>query len=151
MASIFSRIHKPLLISFGFVTLALGIVGIFLPLLPTTPFLLLSAWAWAKSSTLFYGWLKRNKYLGTYISNYKEKKGITLSHKILTLTILWIGIGYAAIFVAKQLWLTVLLFAIAAGVTTHLLMLKKLPRDQKKPGARGDDDTADPEEEVKSP
>ena len=79
-----------------------------------------------KSSSRFYEWLVGNRYLGSYIKNYREKKSITVRHKILTLTILWLGIGYAAIFIASQLWLTILLFAIAAGVTVHLMMLKTI-------------------------
>jgi uncharacterized protein len=133
MESLPPRVRQTFFIAFGFLTLALGIIGILLPLLPTTPFLLLSAWAWAKSSPRFYAWLVGNKFLGTYIRNYKEKKGITPGHRMITLTILWVGIGYAAIFVATRLWLTVLLFVIAAGVTAHLLMLKKLPRKKKEP------------------
>ena len=129
-----SRTRKCLFIAFGFFTLSLGIVGIFLPILPTTPFLLLSAWAWMKSSPRFYTWLIHNRFLGTYIRNYRERKGITLRHKIVTITVLWIGIGYTAIFVSERLWLTLLLFAIAAGVTVHLLMLKTLPADKKDRG-----------------
>ena len=135
MSSSSARTRKIIFISFGFVTLSLGIVGVFLPILPTTPFLLLSAWAWMKSSERFYTWLINNRILGSYIRNYKEKKGITLRHKIITLIALWVGIGYAAIFVSQKLWLTLLLFAIAVGVTIHLLLLKTLPAEEK-PGRR---------------
>ncbi len=124
--------RRTLRITFGFITLTLGIIGIFLPILPTTPFLLLSAWAWMKSSHRFYAWLINNRYLGAYIRTYREKRGITVRHKIITLTVLWLGIGYTAIFVAARLWLTLLLFAIAAGVTVHLMMLKSLPPDKRK-------------------
>jgi len=111
--------------------LSLGIIGIFIPILPTTPFLLLSAWAWMNSSDRFYTWLIHNRVLGTYIRNYREKRAITLRHKIVTITLLWAGISYAAIFVSERLWLTILLFVIAAGVTIHLLMLKTLPSGNK--------------------
>ena len=140
MPSFSRHTRKLLLIAFGFVTLLLGIIGVFLPLLPTTPFLLLSAWAWMKSSRRFYEWLVSNKYLGTYIRNYREKRSITVRHKIITLVILWLGIGYAAIFVATRVWLTVLLFAIAVGVTVHLMMLKTLSTGAKKPGTRGEEE-----------
>ncbi|MBN1685502.1 MAG: YbaN family protein [Spirochaetales bacterium] len=142
MPSFSARTRKTFFISFGFVTLSLGIVGIFLPILPTTPFLLLSAWAWMKSSGRFYSWLIHNRLLGTYIRNYREKRGITVRHKIITLAVLWTGIGYTAIFVSERLWLTLLLFAIAAGVTAHLLLLKTLPagkenRDRQPPDGAG--------------
>jgi len=143
MARITSRARKFLFIVFGFFTLALGIVGVFLPVLPTTPFLLVSAWAWMKSSPRFYTWLIHNRLLGTYIRNYRERKGITLRHKIITITVLWIGIGYTAILVSERLWLTLLLFAIAIGVTVHLLALKTLPADKKDRG-RQPPNAADP-------
>ena len=117
---------------FGFLTLGLGIIGVFLPILPTTPFLLLSAWAWMNSSERFYTWLINSRFLGTYIRNYREKRGITLLHKVITLTALWIGIGYAAFFVSEGLWLTVLLLVIAVGVSIHLLMLRTLPVERKR-------------------
>ncbi len=127
MSFLSARARKGLLITFGFLTLGLGVIGVFLPLLPTTPFLLVSAWAWMKSSDRFYTWLIRNRVLGTYIRNYKEKRGITLRHRVITIAVLWIGIGYAAIFVSERLWLTLLLFAVALGVTVHLCVLKTLP------------------------
>lgn len=111
--------------------LVLGIIGLFLPILPTTPFLLLTAWAWMNSSARFYTWLINSRVLGTYIENYREKRGITLLHKTITLTLLWIGIAYAAFFVSDRLWLTVSLLVIAVGVSIHLLMLKTLPVERK--------------------
>jgi uncharacterized protein len=145
-----ARTKKRLLIVFGFVTLSLGIIGVFLPILPTTPFLLLSAWAWMKSSNSFYTWLINNRFLGTYISNYKEKRGITRLHKTITLGMLWIGITYAAIFVSQRLWLTLLLFAIAVGVTIHLTLLKTLPA-KKKPGRRPHESSPDNTPETTDP
>jgi hypothetical protein len=126
-----ARTQKRVLIAFGFVTLSLGITGVFLPILPTTPFLLLSAWAWMKSSKRFYKWLIHNRFFGTYIRNYKEKRGITRLHKTITLIILWIGIGYAALFVSNRLWLSLLLFAIAIGVTVHIVFLRTVSARQK--------------------
>lgn len=108
----------------------MGIVGLFLPILPTTPFLLLSAWAWMNSSERFYNWLINSRVFGTYIRNYREKRGITLRHKVITITVLWAGIGYAAIFVSPHLWLSLLLFVIGLGVTIHLLTLKTLPSEK---------------------
>jgi len=79
---------------------ALGILGILLPLLPTTPFLLLAAACYFRSSEKFYNWLMNNKWLGNYIKNYREKKSIPLKVKVLCLSILWLTIGYSVFFVA---------------------------------------------------
>ncbi|MBT3274973.1 MAG: YbaN family protein [Spirochaetales bacterium] len=121
---------KVLLIILGFLSLSLGIVGIFLPLLPTTVFLLISAWCWARSSERFYKWLMNNRWLGSYIRNYSEGKGITARQKIFTFTLLWVGIGATAIFAVSALWLKLVLFGIACGVTIHLGMLRTLPGKQ---------------------
>ena len=122
-----SRTAKTLYIALGGVSLALGVIGIFLPILPTTVFLLISAWSWARSSERFYRWLINNRLLGSYISNYRDEKGVTQRQRVLTLALLWIGIGYTAVFIVSKLWLTLLLFGIAIAVTIHMLMLKTLP------------------------
>lgn len=65
---------KTLYIALGTLSLALGILGIFLPLLPTTPFLLLTAALYFKSSPRLYNWLLNQKHLGPYIRNFRENK-----------------------------------------------------------------------------
>jgi uncharacterized membrane protein YbaN (DUF454 family) len=113
-----------LLIAFGIISLALGIAGIFLPLLPTTPFLLLSAWLFSKSSARWHNWLLQHKRLGTYIRQFQADKSIPLRIKIIAITMLWATISFSAIVVAEPLWLKILLFAIAVGVSIHILSFK---------------------------
>lgn len=67
-------VKKRLLFVLGFVSLILGIVGIILPLLPTTPFLLLSAYCFSRSSEKFHNYILNNKVFGQYIRDYNEKK-----------------------------------------------------------------------------
>lgn len=120
------RLRTILVIS-GTVSLSLGLIGIFVPLLPTTPFLLLAAACYARSSPRFYKWLLSNKYLGTYIENYRSKKGVPLKVKIFTATLLWTTIGASIIFAANDnLIVQLILVAIATGVTAHILSLKTL-------------------------
>ncbi|PKK89272.1 MAG: DUF454 domain-containing protein [Candidatus Wallbacteria bacterium HGW-Wallbacteria-1] len=119
-------IRKYFLIAVGFCSLALGILGIFLPLLPTTPFLLLSAYCFARSSDRAYQWLMNNRWFGEYIRNYQQGKGISLRHKAMTLSLLWLTIGYSAIFAVKLPGVKLLLLAIAIGVTVHLLKMKTM-------------------------
>jgi len=109
-----------LLIIIGTLCVILAVVGIMLPVLPTTPFLLLAAVCYARSSQRFYDWLMNNALFGTYIRNYREGRGIPLKQKIITILLLWLSIGYAVVFVAQHWWLRVLLLGIAAGVTIHL-------------------------------
>lgn len=112
-----------LLIAAGSLSILLGLLGIFLPLLPTTPLLLLAAWCFARSSDRFYQALLDNRWLGPYIRNYREGRGMPVRAKIVTLVMLWLAIGFAAGFVAPALWSRLLLLAIAAGVTIFVLRL----------------------------
>ena len=120
-------ISKPiqiLLITLGTFFVGVGIVGIFIPVLPTTPFLLISAALYAKSSTRFYNWLINNRIFGQYIKNYREGKGIPLRLKIITITLLWLTIGCSAIFAVDILWVRIMLVIIAAGVTVHVIGIR---------------------------
>ncbi len=123
-----SKILRIILVIAGTVSVGLGILGIFLPLLPTTPFLLLAAFLYARSSQRFYGWLLNNRWIGNYIRNYRERRGIPLKLKILSISVLWITITFAALCVIKLLMVRVVLFLIAAGVTWHMLSFKTLKR-----------------------
>jgi uncharacterized membrane protein YbaN (DUF454 family) len=123
------RIGKKVLVVFGCTSLGLGILGIFLPLLPTTPFLLLSAWLFGKSSDRLYAWLLSHKTLGPYIKSYREEKVIPLKAKIVSIALLWATITYTALWVINPMWLKVLLFAIAIGVSIHILSFKTRKRN----------------------
>ena len=102
----------------GSTALALGMLGIFLPLLPTTPFLLLSAWFYCKGSDRLYGWLMSHPYLGSYIRNYREKRAITLQSKATAVSLMFVTILICILFVAESLWLKILLAAIFAAGTS---------------------------------
>jgi uncharacterized protein len=118
-------IIRYILIAAGSIFLATGILGIFVPVLPTTPFLLLAAACYLRSSRSFYNWLMNNRYLGTYIRNYIEGRGMPLAVKIYTIVFLWITIGIS-IFLSDVLILDIVLAIIAIGVTIHILVLKTI-------------------------
>jgi uncharacterized protein len=118
-----NRLLKYLLVSAGTFFLGLGIIGIFLPIVPTTPFLLLAAACYARSSKRFYDWLMNNKWFGSYIKNYQEGKGVPLKVKILTISVLWITI-LSSVFIVQIFWVRILLILIAFGVTIHILTIK---------------------------
>ena len=112
-----------LLIILGAVSLGLGVAGMFLPVLPTTPFLLLTAWCWMKGAPRLHAWLMAHPKLGPYIRDFQEHKCISRRVKAVSVTTLWLTIALS-IFLVHQLWLRVLLAAIAAGVTVHILSIK---------------------------
>ena len=119
-----SHLRKWVLIIVGSFFTGLGIIGIFLPLLPTTPFLLLAAACYIRSSERLYSWLINNKWIGRYIKNYLEGKGVPLKSKVLSISALWITIGYSVFFVVNIFSVRVILILIAIGVTMHLLSIR---------------------------
>ena len=118
------RLTRTLLIAGGTLCVALAVLGLFLPVLPTTPFLLLAAVCYARSSERFYHWLMTNRWFGAYIRNYREGRGIPLWHKVAAISLLWLTIGYAACVVVPQWWVKGILLGIAVAVTVHLLKTK---------------------------
>lgn len=117
-------IYRILLIVLGTVCVLLGVLGMFLPVLPTTPFLLLAAICYGRSSRRFYRWLMTNCWCGEYIRNYREGKGLPLKQKVLTILLLWLTIGLTARLAVSMWWLRVILIGIAIGVTIHLVKIK---------------------------
>ncbi len=113
-----------LLSALGALSLVLGIVGIFVPLLPTTPFLLLSAALWVRSSPRLYEWLLAHRLFGSYIRNYREHSAIPLHAKIATLVLMWVSMLWCVCRpLAGIVWAQVGLLAVAAGVTWHVVSL----------------------------
>ncbi len=110
----------------GLISLGLGIVGAFLPILPTTPFLLLAAVLFLRSNKNLYEWLMNHPRLETYISNFFENKAIPLRVKVISVTTLWLTLLYCAIFVAEHWALRALFIVIAVGVTVHILSYRTL-------------------------
>jgi len=120
-----------LFLSLGTLFLGVGIIGIFIPILPTTPFLLLAAACYARGSKTWYDWLLRNKWFGTYIDNYRKGKGIPWKVKIVTLLFLWATIIWSAFYVVAIFWMRIVLIVIAIVVTLHILTIKTFRKNNK--------------------
>jgi uncharacterized membrane protein YbaN (DUF454 family) len=119
-----SPFARRIYIALGFFFVGLGTAGIFLPLLPATPFLLLAAACFIRGSRRFYDWLLGHRLFGRYIKNYIEGRGLTPFAKISAIVLLWLTIGISALFFTNLLPLRIVLAAIAIGVTIHLLTRK---------------------------
>jgi len=117
---------KYLLIFLGSISLALGFIGIIIPVLPTTPFLLLTALCYLRSSERLYNWLIGHKVLGPYLYTYLTYRAITLKTKIGALVFLWLTL-LISIALINILPVRIFLLLVGAGVSTHLLTLKTLP------------------------
>jgi hypothetical protein len=113
---------KIILIILGFISLFLGIVGIFLPVMPTTPFVLLAAACFARSSEKFHKMLLNNKYFGDIIRNYENGLGISRRIKIRALCLLWFSLIFSSV-ISGSIIVFLILTAAGAGVTWYILSL----------------------------
>jgi uncharacterized membrane protein YbaN (DUF454 family) len=114
---------KYLLIIAGIISLSLGIMGMFLPVLPTTPFLLLTATCFLRSSKRLYDWLLNHRRLGTYIKDFLVYKAISKKIKIVSVSTLWITI-LISVMIVKIIAIKILLIIISIAVTAHILHFK---------------------------
>jgi uncharacterized protein len=112
---------KALLITIGTLSITLGVIGIVVPLLPTTPLILLGAACYIKASDELYQKLIKKKWLGGYIKDFREKNGITLKNKVLSLSLMWISILGTILFFKVNFWLAAVLIVIAVTVSAYIL------------------------------
>ena len=119
------RRFRPLLAAAGLFFTALALLGIMLPVLPTTPFLLLAAWCFARSSPRLYDWLHENRLFGEYLRRYRNGEGLPLQVKVTTISLLWLTLGFSAAWAWPQRpWLAGALGLIGAAVTAHIALIK---------------------------
>ncbi len=127
------RLHEPqtyldhaarwMLISAGLICVGLGALGIILPGLPTTPFLLLAAYCFARSSEHFHSWLLNHRWFGSYVSNFEEGRGMTRPAKATTLLVMWLSFGVTIVFFVPVVWGQVGMVLMATAVSIYLLRL----------------------------
>jgi hypothetical protein len=118
-----SRTLRVLLVVAGALSLGLGILGIFLPVLPTTPFLLLSAACWLQSSRRLYDWLLNTRFPGHYIRDWRAGRGLPRALKWNILALLVVTIGISGVFFVEALWARILLGVVLVAVGTHIVRL----------------------------
>ena len=111
----------------GWLSVALGVIGIFLPVLPTTPFLLLAAACFARSSPRFYHWLVDHPRLGPWIRDYLQGNGIPFKGKVYGIGLMWLSIGFSC-WLVPSMWARGFMLLSATGVTIYILRQKTLRR-----------------------
>lgn len=114
-----------LYILLGAIFLSLGVIGVFLPILPTTPFLLLTSFCFLRSSKRLYNWLVNHRIFGVFIYNYLIYKSATKNTKIGTTIFLWASLFISSLFIS-QFVIKLVLLAVGIGVTIHIYSLKTL-------------------------
>ncbi|GAB1404109.1 hypothetical protein MASR1M74_12880 [Lentimicrobium sp.] len=120
------RVRRWVLIVAGSVSLAIGAIGVVVPLLPTTPFLLITSWCFVRSSPSLNARLNKNRVFGRYLRNYREKRGIDPRHRRVALTVLWLTLASSAWFAPHKWYIFLILLSVGVGVTIHLLKLKTI-------------------------
>jgi len=112
----------------GFLFMALGIIGIFLPVLPTTPFMLLASFFFLRSSERMHRWIINHKVFGPSVRNYMEHRGMRKSTKVKAISTLWLSLGIS-IYIVKNLYVDVLLIFVGICVSFYLLSLKTITEE----------------------
>jgi len=138
------RLHDPqtyldhaarwMLISAGMICVGLGALGILLPGLPTTPFLLVAAYCFARSSEHFHDWLLNHRWFGSYVRNFEEGRGMTRPAKATTLLVMWLSFGVTIVFFVPVVVGQAGMFLLAAAVSIYIM---RLPTPPPGPNPRG--------------
>ncbi|MDD7465089.1 MAG: YbaN family protein [Actinomycetaceae bacterium] len=119
------RIKKVVMMALGFLFTGLAFLGVALPVVPTTPFLLLAVFFFARSSERWHSYLLNHRIFGQYLTDYYNHE-MTIGNKWRTILILWCGMGLCMWLLRSKLWLVILLAVIAIGVTIHLVSLRSV-------------------------
>lgn len=126
-ASNLSRPVRVILIVIGTVFVGLGIIGLLLPVVPTTPFLLVAAACYARSSTRFYNALLANPWFGPLIKEWRETGTIPSRAKLIALVLIAVSFGVTIVLILKALWLQIIMLGIAISVSTYLGSIPSKP------------------------
>ncbi len=124
MSIVSSNLKRRLFIIAGTIAIGVGVIGIVVPVLPTTPFLLLAATCYIRGSQRLYNALLCNRFIGSYVRNYLEGRGMSLKMKIWTLSLLWVAIICTVVFATDSLIIRIILAVVLTGVTIHIFTVK---------------------------
>jgi uncharacterized protein len=123
-------IKKKIFIAAGWFLIAIGTIGIFVPILPTTIFFILATGCFARSSEKFYNWLIYHRFFGKIIRDYRKHKGMSPQIKVTTISLLLLSIGLSAVFFTDSFYIRLLLTTIAIGVSAHIILLRTIKQSK---------------------
>lgn len=122
-------VKKYALITLGWISVVLGVIGIFLPIMPTTPFILLGAWCFAQSSPRFHQWLRNHNHLGLIVRSWEDGKGIPLKVRNRIIFLLWFSLCFST-FLIQIWWVGLIFFLGGAAVTIYMMRQPILNTDE---------------------
>ena len=117
------QVTRSFLLVLGWLSVFFAVLGIFLPVLPTVPLLLLALACFARSSEKFYDWLINHNRLGPIVRPYLENEGLPPGVKLKAITLIWLSIGISILFFVPLFWVKMMLLLIALGVTGYILRM----------------------------
>ena len=118
------NVRRNLWVAAGTICVCLGVLGVFLPVLPATPFFLLAAFCYGRGSEWFYNWLVYRSWVGSYIRNYRSGRVMPVKQKVLTIIFYWLTIGSTLVLVAFDWRLKAVMLVGAIAITVHLARMK---------------------------
>jgi uncharacterized membrane protein YbaN (DUF454 family) len=124
--SITSSVKKGIYLIIGTLALGAGIIGVFLPVIPTTPLILLSAWCFFRSNSKIYQWVISNEKFGPTIENFQEGNGVTVKTKIRAVVMMWLTISVSVYIFIRNIYLIGFLYLMAVSVSIYLYKLPTL-------------------------
>jgi len=122
------HLKKKLFIVIGTTSLVIGSIGIVIPILPTTPFMILTTICYMKGSNRLYHWIIRNRLFGKFLENYLQRKGISIRSKMISIIFLWITIAFSSFIFVNNVFVQYILLIVLLAVTVHILLLKTYHR-----------------------
>ena len=123
MTGISGKVKKLFFIALGTLSLGVGLLGVIIPVLPTTPFLILAAACYLRGSERLHHWMLNNSLFGGLVKDYLEGRGMKAKQKVFTLVFLWLTITITVVFFIEAFTVKVLLLLIATVVSVHILTL----------------------------
>ncbi|MDR2830341.1 MAG: YbaN family protein [Methanobrevibacter sp.] len=123
------KIRRLVYIIFGIIFLSLGAIGVFLPLMPTTPFVILAAFCFGKSLKRAENWILKSKYFGSYIENYRNKVGVPIRAKVRSIIFLWIVLIVSMVY-TWSFFTFIILLLVGVAVSLHIYFLKTKNEDE---------------------
>jgi uncharacterized membrane protein YbaN (DUF454 family) len=118
------RVSRRLLLGLGWLCVVLGFIGVFIPGMPTTTFLLVAAWCFVRSSERAHAWLLEHRLLGPYVRDFLSGKGMPLRSKVIAISVMWLACGSSAYFFVPVLWAKVAVLACAVIGTVVVVRVR---------------------------
>lgn len=123
------KMMRSIYIIVGTIALVIGAIGLFLPVIPTTPLVILAAACYYRGSDRLHNWILSSRWFGETVKNYQEGRGLTRDTKVRAISMMWAMILISAWFFVSNFFVRVAIICVAIGVTVYLIKLPTLEKN----------------------